>query len=447
MKIALHSPSRKRLLVTVAGVCALAYLCLTGREFVASWFGSRPNLTSLKRAAWLDPGSADYRNHVGRYYDLVARDPLTAIEHFKAAVQLNPHSARYWFDLASAYQVLGDTANQSQALEHAIQADSMTPDVAWEAANLYMVQGENQKALREFRVVLANDTSLASSAIQFCWRISPNVDLLLRDAVPPTSDAYIAFLTLIENVTGAQLRKVVTPDEDTDVASLLAQIKQQTTDSIKIWDALMQTHQPFEARYANEYFDFLVQGKQVDRAVEVWRQTADMFGHASYLPSSGNLVVNGRFGLPVLNAGLDWQYRKQGGVNVTLDPGEPYSGQPSLLINFDGPGIKDAGIGQYVPVEPNTTYTFSAHFKNKGDIEGAGGPHFTVQDMYGPVVYFESDELRDAGSWTPVNGEFTTASDCKMVAVHMRRLPEGSPIRGKLWVDDFHLARKTALTK
>ena len=48
------------------------------------------------------------------------------------------------------------------ALEHAIQADSMTPDVAWEAANLYLVQGENEKALREFRVVIANDPSLAA---------------------------------------------------------------------------------------------------------------------------------------------------------------------------------------------------------------------------------------------------------------------------------------------
>ena len=40
------------------------------------------------------------------------------------------------------------------------------------------------------------------------------------------------------------------------------------------------------------------------------------------------------------------------------------------------------------------------------------------------------------------NGEFTTSSDCKLVVVHLRRLPAGSPIRGKLWVDDFRLTRK-----
>jgi hypothetical protein len=28
------------------------------------------------------------------------------------------------------------------------------------------------------------------------------------------------------------------------------------------------------------------------------------------------------------------------------------------------------------------------------------------------------------------------------VVLHVRRLPAGSPIRGKLWIDDFHLTRK-----
>ncbi len=126
----------------------------------------------------------------------MARDPATAVGYYQAATQLNPHSARYWFDLASAYQVLGDTANQTLALERAITADSMTPDVAWEAANLYLVEGANEKALREFRVVLANDASLAPTAIQvLLFGVSvQNVDALLSDVVPPRSAThYVAF--------------------------------------------------------------------------------------------------------------------------------------------------------------------------------------------------------------------------------------------------------------
>jgi hypothetical protein len=75
-------------------------------------------------------------------------------------------------------------------------------------------------------------------------------------------------------------------------------------------------------------------------------------------------------------------------------------------------------------------------------MEGAGGPHFTIQDMYTQTIYYESDELIDSGFWKSAEGDFTTGPDCKLVVLHVRRLPAGSPIRGKLWIDDFHLTRK-----
>jgi tetratricopeptide (TPR) repeat protein len=416
MKIPFNTSARKRLVAAIAVALAIVYVGLAASQFAAAWFGSRVELTSLQRSAWLDPSNADARDHLGRYYDLVARDPAAALEQFRAAVQLNPHSARYWFDLASTFQVLGDTANQTAALERAILADSMTPDVAWEAANLYLVQGENEKALREFRVVLANDPSLAPMAIQFCWRIEPDVDALLRDVVPPRSDAYIPFLTLLE-------------------------AKQETAGTAKVWNALMQTNQSFERRYADEYFRYLIQFKDVDQAVLVWQQTANRFGLSSYLPSPSNLIVNGRFSLPVLSAGFDWQYQKLSGVNVTRDSNDFRAGQRPLVITFDGPGISDAGIYQLVALQPNTTYHFSASYKT-GEQQGAGGLHFTIQDMYGQAIYYDSDELKDAGFWKSADGEFTTGSDCKLVVLHVRRLPAGSPIHGKLWVDDLRLTRK-----
>jgi len=449
VKIPFSTAARRWLLAALALALTIGYVGFAASQFAASWLGNRVELTSLRRAAWLDPGNADYRDHLGRYYDLVARDPATAVGQYKAAAQLNPHSARYWFDLASAYQVLGDTANQTFALEHAITADSMTPDVAWEAANLYLVEGANEKALREFRVVLANDASLAPSAIQFCWRIQPDVDALLRDVVPPISDAYVAFLSLLESDTDRLLREIATANEDDDpgpevkkaIESKLAQIQQETAGTAKIWQALMQTHQPFERRQAFEYFRYLIQQKDVDEAVLVWQQTAERFGLSSYLPSQANLVVNNSFSLPPLNAGFDWQYHKQGGVDWTLDPTEFHSGQRSLLIAIDGPGISDAGLTQFVAVQPNTTYDFSGYYKS-GEQQGAGGLHFTVQDMYGQTVYYESDDLKESSFWKSATGEFTTGPDCKLLILHIRRLPAGSPIRVKLWIDDFHLTQK-----
>ena len=419
MEIVLNSPSRKRLAIGAAVVLCLIYLLLAGRLFVASVLADSPQLSNLERAARLDSTNADYRNHVGRYYALVARDPAAAIEPYRAAVQLDPHSARYWFDLASAYQVLGDVSNQTLALERAIEADPTTPDVAWEAANFFLVQGEDEKALREFHVVLESEPSMANLAIQFCWRINPDVDMLLRDVVPAQSPAYIAFLELLMT-------------------------KQETAAAAKVWNKLIatsQVSQPFELRYVYAYLQYLLDHKDVDQARVVWQQAAPRFGLSSYLPTRNNLIVNGDFRLDVLNGGFDWKYEKQQSVTLTLDPSDFHSGHRSLLITFDGPGVTDAGIRQFIAVQPATTYQFSAYYKN-GEIEGAGGPHFTIQDAYNQAILYDSDELKEAGFWKSATGEFTTPDDCRLLILHIRRLPEGSPIRGKLWVDDFRLVVK-----
>ena len=418
MKISFNTPARRGPIIAVAAVLGLVYLAMAASVFVASLYGERVELKNLKRAAWLDPGNADYRDHLGRYYDLVARDPGAAVDQYKIATRLNPHSARYWFDLASSYQVLGDTANQAAALERAIQADATTPDVAWEAANLYLVQGEREKALREFRVVIANDASLANAALQFAWRIDPDVDSMLRDIVPVRADAYTGFLDLLQS-------------------------KQETNGAARVWDALIQSHQAFELPHAYDYIHYLVQHKEVDQAVQVWQQTTSRFGLTSYLPSSSNLIVNNNFNLKVLNAGFDWQYQKQSSVTLTLDPSDFHAGRRSLLIAFDGPGIVESGIYQLVAVQPNTTYDFSGYYKT-GEFEGAGGPHFTIQDMYTQAVYYESEELKDTGFWRSADGKFTTGPDCKLIVLHVRRLPAGSPMRGKLWIGDFHLTRKSS---
>ena len=122
-----------------------------------------------------------------------------------------------------------------------------------------------------------------------------------------------------------------------------------------------------------------------------------------YQPSPENLVVNGDFSLPVLNGGFDWLYEKSSDVSLALDATELHSGQRSLSIVFDSRGIDDIGIRQLIPVEPNTTYEFSAYFKSQG-LMGAGGPRFLLADRFTGANYFASDELKDAEFWKQVRG-------------------------------------------
>ncbi len=416
MQVPLDTRVRKIWFFALSLLLATVYMALVAREFVAAHLASHAELRSLQIAVKMEAGNADYHHELGRYLNLISHNPSAAVEEYKASVGINPHAARYWFDLAGTYQLLGDTEAQRRALEHAIQADPSTPDAAWEAANLYLVQGETDKALQEFRVVLQNDPSFSLAALYLCWRTTPDVDALLQHVIPPRVEAYLAFLDLLAS-------------------------KKETAGAVKVWSALMQLHQRFESWRAFEYVKYLVLQRQVDEARAAWQQIAELWGLSAYLPSSNNLIVNGRFSLNVLNGGFDWQYRKQPNVMLALDPSNFHGGSSSLSIVFDGPGVNDAGIYQLIPAPPNTSYQFSGYFK-AGQIEGAGGPRFTIQDLYTNKTYFESDDLKDAEFWKPVNGDFTTGPETKLLVLQVARVPAGSPIRGKLWIDDFQLVQK-----
>ncbi len=410
-------PLSNRRLWQFAAAVAFAgcvYILLTGKEFAASFFAARGELPSLERAVRLSPGNADYRHRLGRYLAFVAGDPQSAIDSFRAAVALNPHDARYWFDLAAAYQVTGDITGQRAALDRALQAEPTAPDVAWEAANFFLIDGDIDRALREFHVVIENDISLVDAALRASWRVRPDPDALLRDVVPARTDSLIAFLDLLMS-------------------------KQETEGAIRTWERLAQLHEKFQDRYLYEYVRYLIAVRRPDAAMSAWEQTADILGLSAYLPTEDNLVVNGDFGLDILNGGFDWTYVNRTGVQPLLDPTDFRQGHRSLSLTFEGPGISDAGIQQLIPVRGATTYDFSAYYKS-ADFEGAGGPQIVLRDAYTGAPLFASDPLNDADFWKEVHSKVTTPNSTTLLLLAIERFPAGSPIRGKLWLGDFELS-------
>jgi hypothetical protein len=416
MQRPLRSTTGKLVVSASLLLATVGYLTLAAREFMADHFAAKQDLPGLQSAIRLEPGNASYRYRLGRYYWFVQRSPDPAIELYKEAIRLNPFNARSWFDLAAVYQFLGDANRQEDALQHAIEYEPTTPDVAWEAANLYVVQGNTAKALKEFRVVLESDPYRPPAALEMCWRIDPDIDALLRDVVPPSPSVYGSFLEYLIS-------------------------KKQTAASAKVWAAMAQLGQPVERRYLFGYMRYLVMAQEVDQARLVWRQAAGLSQLAAYQPTAENLVVNGDFSRDVLNAGFDWFYRQTPDVSMALDPTQFHTGNRSLRLIFDSRGLEDAGIQHLVPVTPNTTYEFSANFRSE-DMKGAGGPRFVLQDLYSGAPYFASDILSDAGFWKNVSGDFTTNKDAKLLLLRVQRFPAGSPIEGKLWIDGIRLTPK-----
>ena len=413
MNISLQSPVRKIVFLVICLGLSTTLIGAAIREFLADHFSRKLDLASLQMAAKLEPVDARYQYQLGRYFLQTQHEPKTAAQFLRTATELNPHEASYWLELSRDYQRLGKRDQERDALQRAIAADPSTPDVAWDAANFYWALGDRDKALQEFRVVLEKDPYLPTAALESCWQIKPDVEALLREVVPGRVDAYSIFLDFLIS-------------------------RNEPVAAARVWTQIVQLQQPVERRYVFEYVRYLIERREISPARQAWRQAGSLSDLSGYQPSPENLVVNGSFSLQVLNAGFDWQYEKSSDVLLALDPAESHAGHRSLSLTFDSRGMEDAGIRQFIPVEPNTDYEFSAYFKSE-NMQGAGGPRFLLTDRFTGASYLASEELRDADLWKQVNGMFTTGPDTQILTLRIQRVPARNAIRGKLWIADIRL--------
>jgi len=413
MQLELRSPAKKRAALAAVLVVSAVYIGLAATQFLSAYFSTASDAISLKRAVRLDPGNAEARYRLGKFELLARQSPQSALSWLESAAGLDPHAGRYWTDLAIVQASLGESDSEQRSLQHALEVDSHTPEIAWDAANLYLALGAIDQAMKEFHVVFENDATLTWPALRTCWKIRPDIDYLLANVVPPA--VYPAALEFL------------VANHETAAAS-------------RVWDQIFSAQQPMKRTDLFDYVRYLILHHEAADAARVWQQAAGMTAVQAYQPSSENLLVNGDFSLDILNGGFDWVYQKTEGVLLALDPSEAHSSARSLRITFDGPGIRDAGISQVVAVEPHTSYEFSAFYK-ASDMDGAGGMVFAVQDAYKETPLFMSEELRDADFWKKTGGAFTTADDSQLVMVRVVRVPSGSPIRGKLWIDGLQLVQ------
>jgi tetratricopeptide (TPR) repeat protein len=415
MQLQLGSVAKKTAIAGAVFMAATAYLGFAARQYLAAHYSDSTDFNQLKRAASLDPGNAESAEALGRYLLTAQQSPDAALPWLEKAARLNPHAADYWVDLAVAQQSLGKINQEKISLEQALRADPHTPKIAWTAANLYLAQGAAEDALRLFHSVLENDPVYMVAALSTCWKIRPDIDFLLAGVVPPQADS--AFLEFL-------------------IAS------KQTDAANKVWQRIFSIHQPIERRYLFEYIRYLILEHDVEQASLVWQQAGKLAALEAYQPSSENLLVNGDFSMDILDGGFDWVHRDVKGSSLALDPTEMHSGARSLRIVLDGPGISDAGIAQLVPVEPGTAYEFSGFYKAQ-DLDGAGGMVFAVNDAYKDTPLFTSEDLHDADYWKETGGTFMTGPQTSLILLRIARVPSGSPIRGKLWIDGLKLVRRS----
>jgi hypothetical protein len=99
-----------------------------------------------------------------------------------------------------------------------------------------------------------------------------------------------------------------------------------------------------------------------------WRATHDVSAMLKDgLPAAEEAITNG---------GYDWRYQQSASVSVSVENTTVHSGLRSVAVDFNG-SRQDPGIFQFVAVQPDTEYEFSAHMKGEG-LDGTNGPRFSV---------------------------------------------------------------------
>lgn len=392
------------------------YIARVVRVYLAQRSADSSQVEGVERAIRLVPEDAEFPHLLGLLLSASDQDDDRAIVNLRKAVSLNPNNGRYWLDLASLYQVTGNVEKQNEAVQSALDAEPGNPEVAAEAAQYFLVAGDPGRALPLFRQALEQNPQAATAILPLCWRETRDANLLLATVIPAKPEIQLTFLRMLAE-------------------------QKETTAAAQVWQHLVASHRPFPPRLSFFYFDYLLKEHDVASFDRDWHELAALSPDLqAYLPN-GNLVVNAGFEQPLLDAGFDWRYEPADHVAAGIDDHVAHSGTRSLSLSYDGSPAYDAGWTQFVPVQSNADYEFSAWIKSD-NVTTSSGPRIAVVDAFTGSSLLLTDDVLDTHPWQEIKATLRVPADTGLVALRIVRAPANTRIRGRVWIDDLRLAKR-----
>ena len=391
---------------------AAAYTAFGATAYWAAHCSRRPDEWHLRRAVRLQPRNSEYRHQLGLYDLFALQDVNAAATEFRQAISLNPHLARYWLDLANAKQVIGDVDGQRHAIQQAVDAEPTNYPAAWEAANLLFAAGDVVRGLQVSKLVLQANPD--RRVVDVCWRAARDPELIVHNALPSTASAHLLLLNFL--------------------------VDQGEIDNAgKVWSELLNLRQKFETDAALPYVEQLLKRREVEQARQVWKSAVAADSASPPETAAGNLVVNSNFEGRLLNGGFDWRFPSDPNTRVTLDSAEFRTAGRSLQVAFSGEPMSGPAMYQLIPVEPDTSYDFSAYVKTE-EIYTSSGPRFLIEDAYTAQPLAQTKPVVGTVQWNQDKIEFRTGPETRLLKLSLVQSPAGH-IRGRMWVDELMLSR------
>ncbi len=408
----------------VASLLVLFLSAFAGYRTFTLWRGTQfslknPSKENLLQAIRFTPSNSNLFYALGLYYqwNIEKTDFRESLRYLGEAIERNPLDQRVWLDLAKVLNRLGEREASLQALEKAIAVFPTGYTGRWMAANLFLQQGEFQKALPHFSYILAHYPDESSRAYDVLFNVIRDPGFILDKVVPGDASSLGRYLNYVYE-TG-----------DRDAA-------------MKAWARKTSLGFPSDRSTVLRHIDFLIGRKALAEAFRVWRVRLK---EEAMPVREDDLITNGSFEKDkVLGGGFDWRIAPVPGASVSFDASVAFEGKRSLKVVFDGKeNIDFQHVYQYVSWKPNRDYLLRAHMKTR-DVTTKSGIRVEVIGIgeAGQALQASSDSLTGDNGWRELRIAFHTPAQSEGGIVRVRRDRTDKFDRflsGVVWLDAVQL--------
>lgn len=380
----------------------------------------------FKKATDLEPSNPDYWYQFGHFEQFNLEEPNASLAEFdfRKAIALNPNYTDAWLDLGTSFELEG---NSKAAHEAFLQAKSSYPssaEVAWRYGNFLLREGDLPEAYAELRLAVQLDPHRAAIAFSRCYRANPDIDAILKEALPVDPTVYVEVLG--EAARSKQLSVAQT-----------------------VWERLLVMHPRLKFLDFDSYVTELLAAGRATDARRVWDEGVATMTLPALEQAKDSVVWDPGFESGAGGYFFGWRYQPlTPGLQISLDSSEKRSGSQSLRLTFDGKHNQNLEPAcTMVNVAPNTAYHFSGWIRTQ-DLttnSGIGFRIYSIGDPTSPVS--QTSEIHGTFPWTNVAMPWTSGPQVHQARICILREPSDTPnmnISGSAWVDDVNLVPQSA---
>jgi tetratricopeptide (TPR) repeat protein len=381
-----------------------------GQEMIEAAAGYFPNSARLQArlaARLIETGAAQTEAHE----ESAARAVNTATR----AVRLAPGHYENWVLLAAAQEMTGNLAEAEAALDEALKRAPHHVNVRWRLANLLVREDKPDRAMDEFRAVLAVDQSRLAATLGLVWQATDGRLDALHSVAGESPKARLALARFL-----AQQGRIEA------AAAIFKGIDRQSRREL--------------TEESGRLIDELLAANRVEIAAELWRDSV-----SRNAMDDREVIWNGSFETPARQglAQFDWRLGESDYARIGVSS-QSRTGARALRIAYLGKETTrlNGEVRQLIVARPGALYRLECYARAE-NLVTPDGPQIVVTTPDSKTT-IASTAVVAAGSrdWQLLTAEFVAPADAKALIVSLRQTPQFSyvePTKGMVWFDDFSL--------